>query len=60
MTTHQATITLESLHCIRESDSGGTSHSRPYIWPALMSITGNSVEFTPQAAIRGFAKRDQE
>lgn len=45
-----ATITLERLRCIRESDLGRTGHSEPYIWPALASVASNplSFEFTPQ------------
>jgi hypothetical protein len=45
-----ATIKLERLRCIRESDLGGTGHSEPYIWPALASVASNplSFEFTPQ------------
>jgi hypothetical protein len=44
-----ATITLETLRCIRESDLGRTGHSEPYIWPALASVASNplSYEFTP-------------
>ena len=47
-----ATITLGTLRCIRESDLGGTSHSEPYIWPALASVATNplSFDFTPLAA----------
>jgi hypothetical protein len=48
--TTQAIITLESPHCILESDLGGTSHSEPYIWPALAIVTNNSFEVTPQFA----------
>jgi hypothetical protein len=48
--TTQAIITLESLRCILESDLGGTSHSEPYIWPALAIVTNNSFEVTPQSA----------
>jgi hypothetical protein len=47
--TTQAIITLESLRCILESDLGGTSHSEPYIWPALAIVT-DSFEVIPQAA----------
>jgi len=47
----QAIVTLESLHCTRESDRGGSSHSEPYIWPFLASVTSNSFETTPTAAI---------
>jgi len=47
----QAIVVLETLHCIRESDSGGHSHSEPYIWPFLGIITSNSFEVTPTAAI---------
>jgi hypothetical protein len=49
--TTQAIITLESLRCIRESDLAGTSHSEPYIWPALAIVTNNSFLVTPQSAI---------
>ena len=47
----QAIVVLETLHCIRESDSGGNSHSEPYIWPFLGIITSNSFDSTPEAAI---------
>src|ERR1700737_2813848 len=47
--TTQAIITLESLRCILESDLGGTSHSEPYIWPAMAIVT-DSFEVIPQAA----------
>lgn len=47
----QAIVVLETLHCIRESDLAGTSHSEPYIWPFLGIITSNSFETTPTAAI---------
>ncbi len=47
----QVNVILETLHCIRESDSGGNSHSEPYIWPFLGIITSNSFESTPTAAI---------
>jgi len=46
----QATVTLDTLHCILESDRGGSSHSEPYIWPFLASITNNSFETTPTGA----------
>lgn len=32
----EATVTLERLLCLRESD--GSGHSEPYLWPALVSI----------------------
>jgi len=32
-----ATVALEILRCIRESDESG--HSEPYIWPALLAIS---------------------
>jgi hypothetical protein len=38
-------ITLERLHCIRESDASG--HSEPYIWPALLWIDDNTLS-TPE------------
>ena len=47
----QAIVVLETLHCIRESDLGGNSHSEPYVWPFLGIITSNSFETTPTAAI---------
>lgn len=47
----QAIITLETLRCVQESDRAGTSHSEPYIWPALAIVRGGSLEMTPTAAI---------
>ena len=36
-----AILSLNSLHCIRESD--GTGNSEPYIWPVLMWIDDNTL-----------------
>jgi hypothetical protein len=36
-----ATIVLERLRCIRESD--GTGHSEPYIWPVMLWIDDNTL-----------------
>jgi len=34
-----ATVGLETLRCIRESD--GSGHSEPFIWPALLAISSS-------------------
>jgi hypothetical protein len=47
----QAIVTLERLRCIRESDSSGSSHSEPYVWPAMGIVTSNSFELTPKVAL---------
>jgi len=46
-----ATITLKTLRCIKESDRGGTSHSEPYMWPFLATVSNRSFTATPSAAI---------
>ena len=40
-----AILSLNSLHCIRESD--GTGNSEPYIWPVLLWIDDNTIA-TPE------------
>ena len=45
------TLSLDTLHCIQESDRGGSSHSEPYIWPFMVAVTDNSFVATPTAAI---------
>ena len=49
--TTQAVVTLERLRCVRESDTSGSSHSEPYVWPALGVIRDYSFEITPQFAL---------
>jgi hypothetical protein len=42
----QAVVSLNTLHCIAESDRGGTSHSEPYVWPFLASVTTSPLSFS--------------
>jgi len=49
----QAVVKLDTLHCIAESDTQGSSHSEPYIWPFLAGVANNpaSLATTPTSPI---------
>src|SRR5262245_9462840 len=53
----QAVVTLHTLRCITESDRAGSSHSEPYIWPFMASVSNNSFATTPTAALLAESRR---
>jgi hypothetical protein len=47
----KATITLNVLRCIKESDRGGRSHSEPYVWPFMAILSNNDYATRPLTAL---------
>jgi hypothetical protein len=48
----KATITLNVLRCIKESDRGGRSHSEPYVWPFMAVLSNNAFATMPMTALQ--------